>query len=322
MSYIIGTTVGKSIDVLATPGATSFVQVSSAGVASNRTLAQTLSDIGAQASGSYAASGANSDITSLTGLNAALATNMVKPISRVAWSANSDLTMTAGTNVVARTATLSTGRAINLPRAADLTAGDRILFIDESGTVDGGHVITLTREGTTTDTINGATTFLIQMAYGSVVLETDGISKFSIIGGSCIKNATFGTSVSFGLGIGAATLAAQSGGLVITDVLQVRSGTGAGQTMLKSNGTAWNCRLGNDSADAPFTASLGTFSGGAIMGAAMRLKSYTVATLPAGTLGDEACVTDALAPTFLATVVGSGAVVTPVFYNGSNWVGS
>jgi len=51
------------------------------------------------------------------------------------------------------------------------------------------------------------------------------------------------------------------------------------------------------------------------------LKGYTVATLPAGVVGMTAYVTDALAPTFLATVVGGGSVVTPVFYNGSNWVG-
>ena len=52
----------------------------------------------------------------------------------------------------------------------------------------------------------------------------------------------------------------------------------------------------------------------------VRLKNYTVATLPAGTQGDTAFVTDALAPTFLAAVVGGGAVVTPVFYNGTVWV--
>ncbi len=45
-----------------------------------------------------------------------------------------------------------------------------------------------------------------------------------------------------------------------------------------------------------------------------------MAALPAGTQGDTACVTDALAPTFLTAVVGGGAVVTPVFYNGANWV--
>lgn len=52
-----------------------------------------------------------------------------------------------------------------------------------------------------------------------------------------------------------------------------------------------------------------------------RLRAYTVGTLPAaGTAGRRAYVTDALGPTFLATVVGGGAVATPVFDNGTNWV--
>lgn len=47
----------------------------------------------------------------------------------------------------------------------------------------------------------------------------------------------------------------------------------------------------------------------------------TVATLPAaGTQGRIAYVTDALAPAFLATVVGGGAIITTVFDNGTNWV--
>ncbi len=51
----------------------------------------------------------------------------------------------------------------------------------------------------------------------------------------------------------------------------------------------------------------------------LRLKNYTVATLPAGTQGDYCYVTDATAPTYGATVAGGGAVVTPVFYDGTNW---
>ncbi len=52
----------------------------------------------------------------------------------------------------------------------------------------------------------------------------------------------------------------------------------------------------------------------------IRRKGYTVATLPAGTQGDSAFVTDALAPTFLGALTGGGSVVTPVFYNGTAWV--
>lgn len=63
-----------------------------------------------------------------------------------------------------------------------------------------------------------------------------------------------------------------------------------------------------------------TTTDGVISSSPVRLPGYTVATLPAGTQGDTAFVTDALAPAFLVAVVGGGAVVTPVFYDGTNWV--
>lgn len=52
-----------------------------------------------------------------------------------------------------------------------------------------------------------------------------------------------------------------------------------------------------------------------------RLRQYTVATLPAaGTAGRLAAVTDALAPTYLAAIVGGGTVNVPVYDDGTNWV--
>lgn len=54
---------------------------------------------------------------------------------------------------------------------------------------------------------------------------------------------------------------------------------------------------------------------------AKRMRVFTVATLPGGAVqGDFALVTDAAAPAFLVAVVGGGAVVAPVFYNGAAWV--
>lgn len=50
------------------------------------------------------------------------------------------------------------------------------------------------------------------------------------------------------------------------------------------------------------------------------LQGYTVATLPAGTVGDTAYVTNALLPVFGVAVAGGGAVVIPVFYNGAAWI--
>lgn len=48
---------------------------------------------------------------------------------------------------------------------------------------------------------------------------------------------------------------------------------------------------------------------------------YTVATLPATPAqGDVAIVTDALTPAFLSAVASGGAVVTPVFWNGTAWI--
>lgn len=62
-------------------------------------------------------------------------------------------------------------------------------------------------------------------------------------------------------------------------------------------------------------------SGGATtVGGVLRLKGYTVGTLPTGTQGDTAFCTDLLLPTFLAVAVGGGAVVGKVFYNGTNWI--
>jgi len=52
----------------------------------------------------------------------------------------------------------------------------------------------------------------------------------------------------------------------------------------------------------------------------LKLKGYTVATLPTGVQGDTAFVTDALTPSYLVTIVGGGSIVTPVFYNGTTWV--
>ena len=51
-----------------------------------------------------------------------------------------------------------------------------------------------------------------------------------------------------------------------------------------------------------------------------KTSGYTVATLPAGSVGMRAYVTDATLPTFLTALTGGGAVVCPAFYNGTAWV--
>ena len=52
------------------------------------------------------------------------------------------------------------------------------------------------------------------------------------------------------------------------------------------------------------------------------LGNFTVATLPSAStsgVGARAFVTDALAPSFGATVVTGGAIAVPVYSDGTNW---
>jgi hypothetical protein len=53
------------------------------------------------------------------------------------------------------------------------------------------------------------------------------------------------------------------------------------------------------------------------------LVNYTVATLPSAAtsgVGARSFVTNALTPVFGSAVVGGGAVATPVYSNGTNWI--
>lgn len=118
------------------------------------------------------------------------------------------------------------------------------------------------------------------------------------------------------LHIGASDLYLASGG---TDRWQVQTNTGHLFTV-GDNGED----IGASASGRPRTVYVGTSVIAPLIQSTstVRFKGYTVATLPAGTAGDNAYVTDALAPTFLATVVGGGAIKTPVFYDGTNWIGA
>lgn len=107
-----------------------------------------------------------------------------------------------------------------------------------------------------------------------------------------------------------------SGSIVIQQGFLTFSGISSSEAGIKRTGTTLSVRLADDSGDADFLAARFIASN------VIRMKGYTVATLPSGTVGDNAYVTDALLPSFLTTIAGGGAVVTPVFYNGSNWVGA
>jgi hypothetical protein len=61
----------------------------------------------------------------------------------------------------------------------------------------------------------------------------------------------------------------------------------------------------------------------ATLGQLAATTNYLVADLPSAVdsgSGARAFVTDATAPTFGSAVVGGGAVATPVYSNGTNWI--
>ena len=98
------------------------------------------------------------------------------------------------------------------------------------------------------------------------------------------------------------------------------TGTVNGITLTGTVTTAGNLTLGGTLSGVSLTTQvsgiLPVANGGNGLGVA-----YTVGTLPAaGTQGRRSWVTDALAPVFLAAPTGGGAVVCPVFDNGTGWV--
>lgn len=93
---------------------------------------------------------------------------------------NAAKAVNAGTGVLAQTGTMSASRAVTLTAASAYTAGSQLLIIDESGSVTTTNTIVVTRAGA--DTIDGATTATISAAYGFLLLESDGSSKWTIVG--------------------------------------------------------------------------------------------------------------------------------------------
>lgn len=72
-------------------------------------------------------------------------------------------------------------RTVTLPAASAFTAGDQLLIVDESGSGSSTATISVAPAGT--DTINGLNTtqVVISSANGSVMLESDGTSKWTIL---------------------------------------------------------------------------------------------------------------------------------------------
>lgn len=166
-------------------------------------------------------------------------------------------------------------------------------------------------------TISGTGT--VTTAYGLLILDIAcGGTNYAIYTGAGLVR--FGGALTV-----AASVTVSTGGITVTGNSTMAGTLGGVTTLTCTTVTATNLGGTLSTAAQPNVTSVGTLtaltvSGQTTMGALLRLKGYTVAGLPAGTQGDTAFVTDALAPAFLTAVVGGGAIVTPVFFDGTNWV--
>jgi hypothetical protein len=203
-----------------------------------------------------------------------------------------------------------------------LTAGAGITVTNGAGTITvASSGTTSFSAGTTGFTPSSPTTGAVVLA-GTLVIANGGTGATSAaaaranlgagtvtsVGGTGTVNGitltgTVTTAGSLTLG---GTLSGVSLTTQVTGVLPIANG-GTGTTGI---GTVFASLTTNVSGILPVA------NGGNGLGAA-----YTVATLPAAsTQGRRSWVTDALAPVFLAAPTGGGAVVCPVFDNGTAWV--
>ena len=170
-----------------------------------------------------------------------------------------------------------------------------------AGTVSiANNVATITLRTTVTGIVKGNGTALSAAVSGvDYAPPTVGGSILYGNGSGGFSNVTIGTNLSFSAG----TLNASSS--MVYPAAGIPNSTGsAWGSSYSVTGTGTNVVLDNKpTIKEPI---VGT--------------GFTVATLPAGTIGMRTYVTDALAPTFLGILVGGGAIKAPAFYNGTNWI--
>ena len=200
-----------------------------------------------------------------------------------------------------------------------------------AGIVKGDDLtLVLTQDGTGSRTWTIASNF---KPSGGVLTLSTGASKVDVI--KMVWDGTNWQEVSRSMDLGG------SGGQYFGDTTLIASITGNAATVTtNANLTGHITSTGNAAVLGSFTLAqlntavsdadiapiasptfTGTLTAPTIVSTTVvRLKSYTVATLPAGTQGDTAFATDLSTPTYLGTAVGGGAVIGTVFYNGVNWV--
>lgn len=229
---------------------------------------------------------ANSADASLTASSITLSSSAVTPAINGGTAANDDLTLQGTTN-----ATRTTSYVLIQP--------------------NGG----LTQVGAGTPVTD--TALPLQLSTGASGTETNiGINKNGVYGFLLgFKNGT-GTNFANYLGGYMRNVTTDPFSIIVNNTQIATTWTSTGSVGLGGTithtGTLAGAHLIIDG-----TTGRATFNGPA------KLRGYTFATLPTGSIGDKVYITDgAASPVFRANAAGGGSTVTEVFFNGTAWINS
>jgi hypothetical protein len=169
--------------------------------------------------------------------------------------------------------------------------------------------------GTVVDLNNEATVTLKTTVTG--IVKGNGTALLPAVSGTDYAPATSGGSILYGNGAGGFSNVAVGTGLNFTSgtLTSLSAINYPGVGFAYSTGSAWATSYGKTGTGTNVVTDNQPTIKEPIIG-----TGYTVATLPAGSIGMRTYVTDALAPTFLGVLVGGGAIKAPAFYNGTAWV--
>jgi hypothetical protein len=193
-----------------------------------------------------------------------------------------------------------------------------------AGTTNGaGAAFTINGSQGTGSGAGGTLIFQVAPAGGSGTLQNALVPALTINA----DNASFGSRYSVFIGRVSATSFMTLSGTNKVTASDTTNGycvaTGFGYTFTGSGDatTSIDLRLSRNAAGIVQVGTTANNALGTLKAAVVgTTTAYTVATLPTGFQGARAFVTDATLPTYLGALTGGGAVVCPVFYNGTAWV--
>jgi len=200
------------------------------------------------------------------------------------------------------------------------------------GSTSGTAAVTLGRSGTALAVVNintgasgGKTTNIATNASSG----TNTVSIGSTVGSSNVINIATGTNnqtlnIANGTATGTKTIDIGGGGASVTNLFLANTGSGSASVVIggSTDNTITIANSGGVSNAQAITIGSTVGSSTTTVNGILKQQTYTVATLPSAStsgVGARSFVTNALAPTFGATVVTGGAVAVPVYSDGTNW---